>query len=101
MGYELAKKLKEAGFPQRFYKNPHFDNAGMLDGNLEDYVLSNPTLSELINACENGFIELSRHENFDKKWIATSYGIVTSSCSTPEEAVANLWLALHEKETKK
>jgi hypothetical protein len=90
MNYELAKKLKEAGFPLEFY---------MMTVCPPDApeILPYPTLSELIRACkvncryfklriqENGtVIELPNHWDLQIK-------------DTPEEAVAELWLVLNKK----
>jgi hypothetical protein len=56
-----------------------------------------PTLSELIEACGDGFYSLERiHPNGTWKalaqWIAKSF-----TSDTPDEAVAKLWLALNKK----
>jgi|ERR1035437_2178547 hypothetical protein len=134
MNYELAKKLKEAGFLQEYRKtDPAMDwaytNAGDLvmlhddcdtdwwiaqaynDSweNLERgllYVKTNwfkcPTLSELIEACGkklhclvhtiDGGIDSDR-----EFWSVGVDNVVTNwvNATTPEEAVANLWLALN------
>lgn len=109
MNYEIAKELKEAGFPQ----NPHNHNEAPdswfdEDGDLRDYVggLSdenycyNPTLSELIEACGEDFGELCKDEEdwyCTPNFISTGVDILVQSGSTPEEAVARLWLALNKK----
>lgn len=79
MNYELALKLKEAGFPVKWY----VDNSG--------YDL--PTLSELIEECGEGF-KFSLHR-FIEGWFADTKGHEGKG-STPEEAVANLWLELNK-----
>ena len=111
MNYELCKKLKDAGFPQRrgcsaclqgyafdFKVVPYEEAFG------DDYV-SLPTLSELIEACGVDFPSLTRDygDNSEIEWICNSpeydcgsMGEITRG-STPEEAVANLWLKLNEK----
>lgn len=82
---ELVDRLKEAGFyppneygivPQVFY----------------------PSLSELIEACDEDFGTLSQHVE-RKLWEATSKiekdkPAVRGLGVTPEDAVANMWLAL-------
>jgi hypothetical protein len=80
MSYELAKQLKEAEFPSPLTR-----------GRPEVYV---PTLSELSEAClTDGFFQL--HWTL-LGWTAFSKTIrAMEACSTPEEAVATLWLALH------
>jgi hypothetical protein len=92
MSYELAKELKDAGFPK-------------LQGYADGYVMMNdalwPTLSELIEACKlDRFVLQVSHG----KWIAGEWpgndlepGGCRGKGSTPEEAVAKLWLTLHEK----
>lgn len=92
MNYELAKQLKEAGFPQG-------DMGGF---NFQDN-LNYPTLSELIENCGDKFVSLMQTK---KRWIATysQEGFTPTSendesvtGSTPEIAVARLWLELNKK----
>jgi len=84
MTHELAKELKDAGFPQR-----------------EGRGVKHPTLSELIEACGDKFYGLHRMVNGE--WLAFMYDIEDSTRqvetigSMPEEAVAHLWLALNKK----
>lgn len=130
MTYELAKELKEAGFPQRYYPSYYKldkktneyrwedPNCSVVDNKTD---LSVPTLSELIEACGDGFESLCRvpdGELVDGKtgksigvmWRAypsdnAYYEELNGDCQkeccgdyladTPEEAVANLWLALN------
>lgn len=91
MNYELAKQLKDAGFP--------------FDPELGHAVIS-PSLSELIEACGDD-ICLSNVDGYvqgklsKKTWIAIkSYGIRKpediEDGYTAEEAVAKLWLALNK-----
>ena len=110
MNYELAKELKEAGFPQKVYIGTKFfpypdSNERVWDSeesltppNPPDMAIC-PTLSELIEACGGKIFGLQRN---DKGWSAWAkfpdaeetpeqYGV------TPEEAVARLWLALNKK----
>jgi hypothetical protein len=96
MTYELAKELKEAGFPQTDFNQPicRTKEAGpfgvhrpILDGEVKL-----PTLSELIEACGQNFAHLEQGNHPDQwrcNWDADFY-------STPEEAVARLWLALNK-----
>lgn len=109
MNYELAKKLKYAGFP--------FDSweVGRDQIVWEDGDASNePTLSELIEACGEHFGELQQIKPFEDElyckncnnkrliefgakfnWIASFRRFPLSvQGQTPEEAVANLWLEL-------
>jgi hypothetical protein len=84
MKIELSKKLEEAGFKQR--------------GDSQEYNGSYcPTLLELINACGDEFRWLKHRGN---NWLAqqrqhpVGLGDISASGSTPDEAVANLWLKL-------
>jgi len=87
MNYELAKGLKEAGFPHEWsalVKDP------------ENFVF--PTLSELIEACGEKFKGLSRMSDNPEKnrWVAFA---VNGECAFPTavEAVAHLWLLSNKK----
>lgn len=101
MNYELAKKLKDAGFPLR----RHYEDQECCESHMEidgvDYII--PDLPELIEACgEADVFELHRENNKWGAYVMDSNGkhsFKTRCCgegTTPEEAVANLWLALHE-----
>jgi hypothetical protein len=97
MTYELAKQLKAAGFPQLVDKSSGVDK--MLGG--VPYV---PTLSELIEACGEKFGSLESGDGpSESPWTAQGrpnfageFPLIFHS-STPEEAVARLWLALAQK----
>lgn len=125
LSYELAKKLKEVGFPQDVrWDTRHFP---MKDGSVVNErkaafivvndILENvisPSLSPLIEACgkkkDYGYaiFDLSMHgtgegwvagysdPDYHETWEDYEEG------STPEEAVARLYIALHDKnkETK-
>jgi hypothetical protein len=99
MTYELAKQLKDAGFPFNWGVN----GDTML---YDDF----PSLSELIEACGDKFVLHSPkskdiNEEYytpsETEWTAYSqterFGTIIYKGSTPEEAVANLWLKLNEK----
>jgi hypothetical protein len=104
MIYELAKLLKDAGFPKKT----------LLDLDTKDvykpydvemlYTLNAPTLSELIKACEISvdsfhFFALTYLKKY-KHWrviMGIRDGSVKEIGQTPEEAVAKLWLALNKK----
>lgn len=105
LDYSTAKKLKEAGFPSRSIQDggkwvedtTQVDEMGMY------LVAYSPELSELIEACGDSFTGLIR--TTDGSWVAGRlfYDEVVDNLmpktkgSTPIEAVANLWLALHSK----
>ena len=97
MDYELAKELKDAGFPQagkgKWIGPP--DALRWRSGN-RVYV---PTLSELIEACGDQFISLTKDVT---GWFAlgdprNDYSRQETVGLTPEEAVARLWLALNKR----
>lgn len=106
MNYELAKKLKDAGFPQEKKQGKYrFENEFETDElvlEIEQPIYV-PTLSELIEAC--GWISLD--PDYLGRWIAIERALKDSpnsdepargaSGSTPEEAVALLWLELNNK----
>jgi|SRR5580698_4849657 hypothetical protein len=120
MDYELAKQLKDAGFPQNtdyaIAKSP-WDKKGdylpqrmtKLEGN-NGYanllsagydVIATPTLEELISACGNEFDRLEQDFDTDTNetyWSALAHRL-NKACngSTPTEAVARLWLSLNAK----
>lgn len=95
MDYELALKLKNAGFPQKNLGGYNFS---------ED--LNCPTLSELIEECGDS-LRWIKHNIHDKKvaWLAQGCNSLTGHkgkdircrAETIEEAVANLWLELNKK----
>ncbi len=96
--YNLAKELEDAGFvqslptPQGQYLHDHTVSPS------RHYYL--PTLSELIEACGENFFTLVRtHYTGGIGWFArdTREGYNPVMGSTPEEAVARLWLALNKK----
>ncbi len=120
MDYKLAKQLKDAGFPQlpsysggmgiKAMQVVWEDGLTQLisfdgkywtarDGDkwtqkeLEGSAVAKiPTLSELIEACGDGFSHLWRHSEND--WLACGWGDRKIKGKTPEEAVAKLYLKL-------
>jgi hypothetical protein len=76
---ELAKQLQDAGFP--------------LARSGKGGKRADPTLSALIEACEPNHFTLEQ-ERDEQKWIARQRGRGAGG-SSPEEAVARLWLILH------
>jgi hypothetical protein len=100
MTYELAKELKDAGFPQektiwtcdneqsypRFYY-----------GEPDAQQVAEPTLSELIEACgRKTTIHLMVNPNGTASAWVTEMDIPTAAGSTLDEAVARLWFALNK-----
>lgn len=134
MTYELAKELKNAGFPQdkglikaeeskQTYgwftcegRGDAYIDGELVEGfgafreelwqpyDLYQEAIYAPTLSELIESCGGWFHELVKRD--DETWYAGTklddnrprYG--TGSGSTPEVAVARLWLALNPRKKK-
>lgn len=94
MTYELGQELEKARFP--FFQACR-DNCGPHDKNCL------PTLSELIEACGEGFHALEKYKN---RWTASGCHFPEINDTelvegpTPEEAVSKLWLALQVKEQK-
>lgn len=111
MNYELAKNLKDAGFPQRkvgYETDPYLGTYKCKlkkgSGFFENAYA--PSLSELIEACGGKFTSLingfpngqSVPGSTVAKWEA--WGEYPKYCGlgqTSEEAVANLYLKLNEK----
>ena len=106
--YKLALALKDAGFPQegkgkkQIYQNkvPCEMASSEVDGGKHE-VFYIPTLSELIEACGDGYMTLERSK---AGWIANISPKENTIISTyPEHyenleiAVAKLWLKLNGK----
>lgn len=86
--YDLAKQLGDAGYDFSDSPTMYSDDVGC------------PTLAQLISACGTPFRELKQHLTAKKKWSASSArqrGGRQAFGTTPDEAVARLWLALHKK----
>lgn len=106
MKYELAKELKDAGFPQD-PDNPqvHTDICGNFENTDPKCRSENrgvsPTLDELIDKCtqKGRFIRLNQTT---KGWFACSHDdelVIHESAvgQTPKIALARLWLELNRK----
>jgi len=98
MNYELAKQLKDNGFPDINIctRTDDHEKAGCKECFFECF----PTLSELIEACGDGLRGILK---VNDSWIAGQifeYGVlggIIGNGKTPEEAVAKLWLKLNKK----
>jgi len=101
--YELAKELKEAGFP--IVRDSHDYMINTVGGTectrcgerltkpeTSPFCDLTPTLSELIEACGDKFFELSK---LSDGWVSSDH-YLNGEGKTPEEAVAKLWLALNK-----
>lgn len=106
MNYELAKELKDAGWPQ--FGSPYVYKNGKCGHRLyeetdeypeehkKDCFAHIPTLSELIEACGET-VTISRIRFADGfKWTASANGIEFMD-DDGATAVARLWLALNKK----
>ena len=109
MNYKLAKQLKDAGFPQGVKGSDKgdastgtwlWDDIDLRNKSSKTYV---PTLSELIEACFKlkNPISIFRLDFDQGWWTAETNGWVVGRGKTPEEAVANLWLALNTDSKEK
>jgi len=100
MNYELARQLKDAGFPQRG-KGSWTLPPDSIVARRSDRVYI-PSLEELIEACpettNDGFLSLSYVAQ--ECWVAgyERQALLVPECwgSTPAEAVARLWLLLNK-----
>lgn len=106
LSYELAKELKDAGFP--FIRI----EGGMCVGRQEVFDFNPegseelgaqhffaPTLSELMEACGDGFLHL-RHiprNSIDERWAVSGTPLYACVGSSAEEVVMRLWLELNKK----
>ena len=108
MNYKLALALKEAGFPQNtehYYENGKYISSWSDYFNCGGELIAAPTLSELIEACGDGFDTLQKYEEgyiavaetvtLDKKEMKMKHP--SERGKTPFEAVAKLWLKLNHK----
>lgn len=95
MTYALARQLKNAGFPDM--NRGGFWNVESPDGLDRMYA---PTLSELIEACGEELDEIVIYITdgvVEVKGSNPTYGLdLNVKASTPEEAVALLWLELNK-----
>ena len=99
MDNELAKELKEAGFPQAI----HYNSGGVADyletdANGKTHIVSVPTLGELIETCGAAFHSVER-VSF-APFLARGGQIMQATGQTATEAAARLWLALHGVKSK-
>lgn len=102
MNYKTLLKLKDNNFPRS--KEGKYCQELVVSESETDmrhyFDLYEPTLSELIEACGKPVMILG-HEEEKYGWQAfnseDTFACEVGNGNTPEEAVANLWLALHEK----
>lgn len=104
--YELAKQLKDAGFPlsmkgfDDYCRQVYIPDGKSVEREEAEYAYP-PTLSELIESCGDGFGKLVKGRGeYNNQWHIYSeenFGY-DMWFKTPEEAVAKLWLALNKKD---
>ena len=97
MNYTLAKELKDAGFRHQW--SIDFENPAVQHDH-PPRCRCLPTLSELIEACGNRFFALYAPGKLDaiQEWQAqedSEFAPRITGGTTPEEAVARLWIALN------
>jgi len=114
MNYELAKILKDAGFPQKREWDDHFCKHG-LGGDIctrckADEFYAHPNLEELIEACGEGIRVIiwftpSEYgdwhagiigEHMSSELYVDDYPNPNEHGKTVTEAVSSLWLKLNE-----
>jgi hypothetical protein len=108
MNYELAKQLKDAGFPMKLALPSSEFIWGGTDTN--GTVYQYPTLSELIEECGKAKKHRGHTYTFnlsymlDEHWFAryerfdfASFIGPDGEGQTPEDAVAKLWLGINKK----
>jgi hypothetical protein len=94
MNSELAKQLKDHGFPQKL---EDLSNEVQYKG-VKYQKPTEPTLSELIEACGDKFESLDKIDGWTAYGIEIFHGVKMNCIgegSTHEEAVARLWLELN------
>lgn len=99
LSYEKALELKNAGFPKETIGYTTCDKCNLPNPPIINH--GYPTLSELIEACGDEFEKLSHMTTGEEKWLAKGSNIskrknIRCFGPSPEEAVANLWLELHD-----
>lgn len=93
---ELAKELKEAGFPRGTQGKTAVEFVDVDGKHYFDIYI--PTLSELIEACGDDFGVLEYCKE-DKEWSACNQDReFIQLAETRDEAVAKLYIVLHEKD---
>lgn len=92
MNYNLAKQLKDCGYPQKEHSG-YFHQGDLVGDDDLPYV---PTLSELIEACGDKFKELVRNDDGNFECRNDYMDMETAEYPTPEEAMAHWYLKIHE-----
>lgn len=95
MDFDLANELKVYGFPQkgRGWHLPDWPSTSKTKPHLAQALAYRPTLPELVQACGEEFAFVECDTEGDAPWSAYDTDGFRENGSTPEEAVAALWLA--------
>lgn len=103
MNYDLAKELKEAGFPGISFDGcTYYGTGAVMDVAL--CLCKHPTLEELIEACGDRELSLVKKlQEISRTYEWRAAVLHNDNCvgygPTPTEAVARLWLALNKPNT--
>lgn len=106
ISHDLAKKLKEAGFPQvstgfnglGYYKDgTRFGT--VLQGKIDSLIVYIPNLSELIEACGEESVVILTIGNGMCTVLHGKTGIAVNG-PTPEDVLSELYLAINKKRKK-
>lgn len=106
MTHSLAKALKDNGYPLKNYGDSIYMLLSSSESEpytfkIDERLYIWPTLFELIEACGPVFYDLVLHPGGGRWHASDELSIYrdgySASGSTPEEAVAKLWLAIHRK----
>lgn len=119
MTYETAKKLKDAGYPQDganlYAVRYHLTDNGNMEYLMGGLALRNtpydegkmvmvPDLSSLIRSCGDALVSINRESlplRFGGWYCHSDIGHATrAGDSTPEEAVADLWINLNKHDVE-
>ena len=93
MNYQLAERLRDAGFPQSG-GGRHIGAPTAFVWRARDLVYV-PALEELIAACGDQFGEIARLRDGNFETTAAG-GRLRQTGKSPTEAVARLWLAIND-----
>lgn len=101
LSYKTAKRLKDEGFPQMVQRNKYILSSGEVLDWQHSHSVYMPTLSELIEMCMDFYYPCQFNMGGMNTWWAIVRGegnqkaiVPVQTGSTPEEAVAELWLTL-------
>lgn len=99
INYELARALRDAGFPQELKRGYLSSGKTPVNQSIIAAQCYFPTLEELIWACEPYLFKIVKTplSKWEVEVSQRDTPIIYAQGSTPSEAVANLWLALNKQ----